>query len=108
MTSTTQSLIIILIAGLCTLLTRAVPFLIWGGKRPMPPLIKNIADKLPAAIMAILVIYCLKDLSPAHPSAFFASFAALAVVVILHLWKRNMLLSIAVGTIVYMVLIRWM
>lgn len=106
MISTSQSLLIVIIASLCTILTRAVPFLIWGGKRQMPAAIQRVADKLPTAIMAILVIYCLKDISPVQTTTFIATIAALAVVIILHLWKRNLLLSIAAGTIFYMVLIR--
>ena len=106
MISTNHALMIIILASLCTILTRAVPFIIWGGKRPMPKVVEHVADKLPTAIMAILVIYCVKGISPAATGEFIGTIIALAAVVILHLWKRNLLLSIAAGTIIYMILIR--
>lgn len=78
----------------------AFPFLIFRGKQGMPVFVKNIADKLPPAIIAVLVIYCLKgDLFQISTSAA-ASAIALTAVVPIHLWKRNTLLSIAVGTVI--------
>ena len=96
-----HSILLIAIASGITFLIRALPFLVFK-KRQMPAFIKEIADKLPPAIIAVLVIYCLK--SPL--TVFGTASIAIAGVVILHIWKRNTLLSVAAGTILYMIFIR--
>ena len=87
-------------------LLRALPFMFFGGKGGVPKWIASLGSVLPPAIMAALVVYCLKSV----PFGSFADGAyqliAGAVVVLVHLWKRNTLLSIAVGTAAYMLLIR--
>lgn len=89
-----------------TVLLRALPFVCFGGKRGIPRVVAALGETLPPAIMAALVVYCLKGV----PYGAFAEGAkqlvAAAVVVILHLWRRNTLLSIAGGTALYMLLIR--
>lgn len=72
----------------------------------MPAFLKEIADKLPPAIIAVLVIYCLKDHLTVPGTETIAAAIAIAGVVILHLWKRNTLLSVAAGTVLYMIFIR--
>lgn len=101
-------LILVITASLVTIALRAVPFFIFNPKKGMPLVIKRVAYLLPTAIMGVLVIYCFKDyiVSPAMESI--AAALAGIFVVVLHLWKRNTLLSIAVGTAVYMILIRVM
>lgn len=101
-----HSILLIAIAALVTFALRALPFFILHGERQMPPFIKNIADRLPPAIIAVLVIYCLKGALFQISTTAAASAIAIIAVVLLHLWKRNTLLSIAVGTIIYMVGIR--
>ena len=102
----THALWIVLICAGVTLLTRALPFMFFGGKGGVPKWIASLGSVLPPAIMAALVVYCLKSV----PFGTFADGAyqliAGAVVVLVHLWKRNTLLSIAVGTAAYMLLIR--
>lgn len=99
-------LAIVAVVALCTLLTRALPFVLFGrGGRPAP-FILYLGKVLPAAVMAILVVYCLRSTSFAAAAGFVPQAAAVAVVVALHLWKRNDLLSIAGGTAVYMLLLR--
>lgn len=102
-----HAITIIALVALGTFFTRAVPFLIWGGKHSMPEGIQGVAEKLPPAIMAILVIYCLKD-ATFSGGTLLPSLIAIAVIIVLHLWKRNLLLSMAVGTILYMYLLRVM
>ena len=101
-----QALWIVLICAGVTLLLRALPFMFFGGKGGVPKWIASLGSVLPPAIMAALVVYCLKGV----PFGSFADGAyqllAGAVVVLVHLWKRNTLLSIAVGTAAYMLLIR--
>ena len=101
-----QALWIVLVCAGVTLLLRALPFMSFGGKGGVPKWIASLGGALPPAIMAALVVYCLKGV----PFGSFADGAyqliAGAVVVLVHLWKRNTLLSIAVGTAAYMLLIR--
>ena len=101
-----QALWIVLVCAGVTLLLRALPFMCFGGKGGVPKWIASLGGMLPPAIMAALVVYCLKG----GPFGRFADGAyqliAGAVVVLVHLWKRNTLLSIAVGTAAYMLLIR--
>lgn len=99
-------LITIVVCALCTQLTRWLPFLLFGGKRQVPGLVRYLGAILPAAIMAVLVIYCLKGITPlAYPYGL-PELLSVAFVVLLHLWKRNTLASIALGTVCYMVLIQ--
>jgi len=106
MSSTLYTIILIAIAVIITVILRAIPFAIFRGGKTMPPKIKAVADLLPTAIIAVLVIYCIKDSLLAIGSTTAASIIAIAAVVLVHLWKRNTLLSIALGTVLYMILIR--
>ena len=101
-----QALWIVLICAGVTLALRAAPFFFFGGKGGVPKLIAALGRTLPAAIMAALVVYCLKGVpfGTFHDGA--KQLLAAAVVVIVHLFRRNTLLSIAAGTAVYMILIR--
>ena len=101
-----QALWIVLVCSAVTLFLRALSFVFFSGKGGVPPRIERLGRALPPAIMAALVVYCLKGV----PFGTFADGArqllAGAVVVLVHLWRRNTLLSIAVGTAAYMLLIR--
>ena len=101
-----HSAAIVAVCALVTLFLRAVPFLFFGGKRGIPPLIRDLGNALPAAIMAALVVYCLKSVPYGSVTDGAKQLIAAASVVALHLWKRNTLFSIAGGTAVYMLLIR--
>lgn len=105
----THALLLVLVAAVVTLALRALPFLIFGGSRKMSPKIKTIADSLPPAIMGVLVIFCLKSpLLVIRTDLITAviSLVSVLAVVLVHLWKKNTLLSIFVGTVIYMILIR--
>ena len=101
-----HALFIVLICAGVTLALRALPCMFFGGKNGVPKWVSSLGGMLPPAIMAALVVYCLKGV----PYGTFAEGAfqliAGAVVVLVHLLKRNTLLSIAVGTAAYMLLIR--
>lgn len=101
-----HSIAIIGVVAICTLLTRALPFWLLGGKKEVPQTVKYLGKVLPPAIMAILVIYCLKSINIFAGSRGLPEFLAIGVVAGLHLWKKNTLLSIGVGTIVYMILVQ--
>ena len=106
MTHSNYVLITILICALCTQITRWLPFLLFGGKKEVPGLVRYLGTSLPAAIMAVLVVYCLKGVTPlAYPYGL-PEFFSVALVVVLHLWKGNTLASIALGTVCYMLLVQ--
>ena len=99
----------IITVGLCvagTMLMRFLPFLIFSPKRPTPKYIQYLGKVLPGAIFAMLVIYCLRNVSLFQGSRGIPEIIAIAVTVILHLWKRQMLISIAGGTVCYMILVQ--
>lgn len=102
----TQEIITIALCALGTMLTRFLPFLIFRSDRPTPKYIRYIGNALPGAIFGMLVIYCLKDVSVFGGSHGIPEAIAIAVVIVLHLWKRNMLFSIAGGTVCYMLLVQ--
>lgn len=100
----------IITVGMCvvgTMLTRFLPFLVFNSKRPTPRCIQYLGKVLPGAIFAMLVVYCLRDVSVFQGSHGVPELAAIAVTVGLHVWKRQMLLSIAGGTICYMLLVQF-
>lgn len=100
------SIAIIGVVALCTLLTRALPFWLLGGKKEIPQTVKYLGKVLPPAIMVILVIYCLKSVNIFVGSRGLPEFLAIGLVVLLHLWKKNTLLSIGLGTVFYMILVQ--
>lgn len=103
MTETLHLIIFIAIMAVCTFLTRALPFLILGGLKDHPLLI-YMGRYLPPAVMTILVLYVLRDVNPLDYSYGLPEAASVAMVVGLHLWRGNALLSIAGGTGLYMFL----
>ncbi len=100
------SALIVGVIALTTALTRSLPFLIFGGRRSVPKIIQYLGSVLPYSVMGMLVVYCLKNVSFTEFKGFLPSLISVAVVVLLHIWKRNTLLSILGGTALYMVLIR--
>lgn len=104
--SVTQSIAIIAVTAVCTFLTRVIPFLVFGGKKEVPKEVKYLGNVLPPAIMAILVVYCLREVQLFTGNHGLPQLIAVAIVVVLHLWKKNILLSIGVGTVSYMALVQ--
>ena len=101
----TQSIIIIAICALCTFLERALPFIIFRGKE-VPEIVRYLGRVLPMAIMATLVIYCIKGITFATLGGWVPIVIASAATVVLHLWKGNTMLSIFGGTVCYMLLVQ--
>lgn len=100
------TLIIVLAVAICTFFTRLFPFVVFSGKKETPDFIKYLGKSLPPAVIAILVIYCFKSTNLfVHPYGI-PEFLAIVAVIMVHLWKRNNLLSIGTGTIFYMILIQ--
>ena len=101
-----HNVLLIVVAVLVTMSTRFLPFLIFGEKRKTPPIIEYLGKVLPCAIMGMLVVYCLKDVSFLASPYGLPELIACAVVAALHVWKRNSLLSIGGGTVCYMLLVQ--
>lgn len=102
----TEQIITISMVVLGTVITRFLPFLVFPAGRPTPEYIKYLGKVLPPAVFGLLVIYCLKNVSLFAGSHGIPEFISIALVIALHLWKRQMLLSIAGGTICYMALVQ--
>ena len=98
--------VIVLTVVVCTFLTRLFPFALFGRKQSPHPLVTYIGKILPSAVIAVLVIYCLKKVQFTSLPAFAPQFLGIAIVAALHVWKRNYLLSIGAGTVCYMILVQ--
>lgn len=102
-----QQIITIILVVLGTMLTRFLPFLLFPADKPTPKYIQYIGKTLPSAVFGLLVIYCLKNVSVFSGAHGIPELISIIVVVMLHLWKRQMLFSIAGGTICYMLLVQF-
>ena len=103
---TIQSLVIILMVALATQITRWTPFLVCSCGRRLPRGVEELGRLLPPAMMGLLVVYCLRNVSVVSAPHGLPELISIAVLAALHLWKRNVLLSIGVGTVLYMVLVQ--
>lgn len=102
----TQQMITIGMVVLGTMLTRFLPFLLFPAGKPTPKYIEYLGRVLPAAVFGLLVVYCLKNVSLFSGSHGIPELISIVVVAALHLWKRQMLISIAGGTVCYMLLVQ--
>lgn len=100
------SLLIILVAAVTTFATRAIPFLIFPKGKKLPKVVAYLGKVLPPAVIGMLIIFCFKSTKVLSYPYGIPELIASAVVVLLHIYKRNNLLSIGVGTVLYMVLIQ--
>ena len=105
--NTAQQLTIILMCALGTMLTRFLPFLLFPANKPTPRFVRYLGHALPAAVFGMLLVYCLKGVELASGSHGLPELIAILIVVGLHLWRRQMLISIAGGTIAYMLLVQF-
>lgn len=102
----TQQIIIIGCVVLGTLTTRFLPFIIFNSDKETPQYIKYLGYMLPPAVFGLLVIYALREVEMTSVSGFLPELLAVGLIIILHYWKKSMLLSIAGGTIFYMFLVQ--
>ena len=107
MSLTTYSIIAIEVAALCTFATRLVPFALFGGKKEVPATITYLGKVLPPAIIATLIIYCIRSVDFTASPHGAAEIIAIVVTALLHIWKKNTLISIGGGTILYMFLVQF-
>ncbi|MCQ2090100.1 MAG: branched-chain amino acid transporter permease [Fibrobacter sp.] len=103
-----QQIITIVILAVITFMTRALPFIVFPAGKPTPKYIQYLGKALPLAVFGMLVVYCLKDVQWLEGSHGIPEILGIAAVVLMHLWRRQLFLSMAVGTAVYMILIRVM
>ena len=101
-----HDVILVAVVALVTVCLRFLPFWVFGEKRTSPPLIAYLGQVLPYAIMGMLVIYCLKDVSFSSAPFGAPELICCGIVAALHVWKRSTLLSIGAGTICYMLLVQ--
>ena len=102
-----HDILLVAIVALVTAFLRFLPFLIFGENRTTPPLIAYLGKVLPFAIMGMLVVYCLKDVNLTAAPFGIPECIGCTVVALLHIWKRNTLLSIGAGTVCYMLLVQF-
>ena len=102
----TQQIITILMVVLCTMLTRFLPFFLFPAGKETPKYIQYLGKALPAAVFGLLVVYSLKGVTPLSGSHGIPELVSILLVVILHKWKGQMMLSIAGGTLCYMILVQ--
>ena len=101
-----RALLLVIIIALVTALLRFLPFIIFKDSKKTPKIITNLGKTLPYAVMAMLVVYCLKDVKFSSVNLFVPQIIAVIIVSISYIWKRNTLLSIILGTVCYMLLIQ--
>lgn len=102
----TQALVILLCVVAGTVITRFLPFVLFPENRKRPAVITYLSKTIPAAMMGLLVVYCLKSVSLTDWPYGIPEILGVAVTAGLYLWKHNSLLSIAAGTILYMFLVQ--
>lgn len=102
----TASILIIAVVALANIITRAFPFVLFGGKKKIPNVVAYLGKYLPPAIIATLVIYCVKDAEILSGTHGIPELLGIITVAGLHLWKKNILISIGAGTVLYMLLVQ--
>ncbi len=101
-----EKIITIICVVLGTMTTRFLPFAVFPPNRETPEFLQYLSVVLPSAIIGFLVAYCFKNVSFISGSHGIPEIISMLFITLLHLWKKNTLLSIAGGTIMYMVLVQ--
>ena len=104
--TTTQQVLTIVILALVTVLTRALAFIVFPAGKSTPKYIQYLGKVLPLAVFGMLVVYCLKDVQWLSGTHGFPELAGIAATALVHVWRRQLFLSMVAGTAVYMILIR--
>lgn len=100
-----QQIITIALMAVAVMITRFLPFALFQGRKT-PKYVQYLGTVLPAAVFGLLVVYCLKNVDVTASPHGLPELIGIVVTVVLHVWKRQMLISIAGGTIVYMILVQ--
>ena len=101
-----HSALIVAVIALVTALIRFAPFLLFPQDRELPAIVTKLSSLLPSAVIGMLVVYCLKGVKLLSSPHGIPELVSCAFVVLLHVWKRNTLLSILGGTVLYMILLQ--
>lgn len=104
--TTIQIAALVAVMAVVTFLTRALPFLLFDRGGEPPRVVLYLGRFLPPAVIAMLIVYCYRGTTFTDPSGWAPGLIAGLAVVILHVWKKNNMLSIVGGTILYMVLVQ--
>ena len=104
MNSLTHDIFTVTVISAVTILTRAVPFMLFPGNRKIPKAVTFLSRMLPCAVMGMLIIYCLREVSVASAPHGIPELISSALVSLSYIWKRNTLVSILLGTVFYMLL----
>ena len=104
--TTMQIAALVAVMSVVTFLTRALPFLLFGRGGEPPKVVLYLGRFLPPAVIAMLIVYCYRSTSFASPGGWLPGLIAGLAVVVLHIWKKNNMLSIVGGTILYTVLVQ--
>ena len=96
----------IVIISAVTAVLRFLPFIVFSGGKKTPHTVLYLGKVLPFAIMSMLVVYCLKDVNFLNYTSFLPAVIAGTLVAVSYVWKRNTLISIALGTVSYMLLVQ--
>lgn len=94
------------VVALATAALRFLPFLIWGGGRSAPKMVEKLGKTLPCAVIGMLLVYCLRDVSFSDAAGYLPPLIACCVTGGLYIWRRSTLLSIVAGTVCYMALVQ--
>ena len=106
MTEYGHAMLIIAVMGGAVLATRILPVLVFGRSDKVPEFILYLGKVIPYTAMGLLIVYCLRDVSIMHGSHGLPELIALAAVTASYLWKRNTILSVIIGTVIYMFLLQ--
>lgn len=103
----TQQIITAAMVVIGTVITRFLPFIIFPDGKKTPDYIKYLGEVLPLAVFGLLIVYCLRDVSILHGTHGIPELISIALTLGIHLWRRKMILSIAAGTVCYMLLVHF-
>ena len=106
--TTKESMITIAIIMLGTMITRFLPFIIFPEHKTPPKYIQYLGKTLPTAVIGLLVVYSLKDIRFLKGNHGIPEIAAIISIITIHIWKKNILLSILSGTALYMILVQYL
>lgn len=107
MNTTTDMLLFILVCSIAIAITRLLPFLIFRDQNKIPKSIEYLGKTLPYAITGFLVVYCLKDVNFTSGTYGLPEIISIVFIICIHLWRKNTLLSVVSGTLIYMALVNF-
>jgi len=105
--SLSEKIITIAIMAGVTMAVRFLPFIVFSSSRPTPKFIQYLGKALAPALFAMLVVYCLRNSNPLVGNHGLPEYIAVAVTIAVHLWRKQLLLSLAAGTACYMLLLQF-